>query len=80
MIAILSAVLSEGLDAVEAACCEACTAKLASADVILNILARRREPLPPPPIATPASLKLTHAPVADCARYERLRETRRGTP
>ena len=51
MVAILSAVLSDGLDAVEAACQEACAAKLASADVILNILARRREPLPPPPIA-----------------------------
>ena len=80
MVAILSAVLSDGLDAVEAACQEACSAKLASADVILNILVRRREPLPPPPIATPATLKLTHVPVADCARYDTLREARHGTP
>jgi hypothetical protein len=38
-----------------------------SADVVLNILARRRDPGPAPPIHTPAALSLRHAPVADCA-------------
>jgi hypothetical protein len=46
-----------------------------SADVILNILARRREPPPAPSILTPEALKLRHAPVADCARYDQLRRT-----
>jgi hypothetical protein len=44
-----------------------------SADVILNILSRRREPAPAPSIQTPEALKLRHAPVADCARYDQLR-------
>jgi hypothetical protein len=46
-----------------------------SADVVLNILARRRDPVPPPTIFTPAALTLRHAPVADCARYDNLRRT-----
>ena len=44
-----------------------------SADVIINILARRREPAPPVTIMTPDALRLPHAPVADCARYDSLR-------
>ena len=43
MVAILTAVLSDGLAAVEAACLEALEDDVHSADVILNILARRRE-------------------------------------
>jgi hypothetical protein len=53
MVEILGAVLIDGLDAVEAACAEALTEGVHSADVILNILARRREPAPPLTIATP---------------------------
>ena len=44
MVEILTAVLSDGLPAVEAACAEALSEGVHSADVILNILARRREP------------------------------------
>ena len=44
MVAILAAVLSDGLAAVEAACLEALREGVHSADVVLNILARRREP------------------------------------
>ena len=73
MVAILSAVLTDGLPAVEAACGEALDASVHSADVILNILARRREVIPPLTIATPDALKLRHQPMADCARYDRLR-------
>jgi hypothetical protein len=46
-----------------------------SADVVLNILARQRDPGPPSTIFTPAGLTLRHAPVADCARYDNLRRT-----
>jgi hypothetical protein len=53
MVEILGAVLTDGLDAVEAACAEALADGVHSADVILNILARRREPAPPLTIATP---------------------------
>ena len=73
MVKVLAAVLSDGLPAVEAACAEALAEGVHSADVILNILARRREPPPAPSILTPEALKLRHAPVADCARYDQLR-------
>ena len=73
MVDILTAVLTDGLPAVEAACAEAIGHGVHSADVVLNILARRRDPGPPVTILTPAALTLRHAPVADCARYDTLR-------
>ena len=79
MVKILAAVLSDGLPAVEAACAEALAEDVHSADVILNILARQREPLPAPIIPTPEALKQRHAPIADCARYDQLRRTGYGT-
>jgi hypothetical protein len=75
MVDILTAVLSDGLPAVEAACAEAMDQGVHSADVILNILARRRDPGPPLTILTPDALKLRHAPLADCARYDQLRSS-----
>lgn len=75
MVDILTAVISDGLPAVEAACAEAIGQGVHSADVVLNILARRRDPGPPAAILTPAALTLQHAPVADCARYDALRRT-----
>jgi hypothetical protein len=73
MVAILSAVLSDGFEPVEAACAEALESGVCSASVIINILARTRDPAPPMTIVTPDALKLRHAPVADCARYDSLR-------
>ena len=73
MVDILTAVLIDGLPAVEAACTEALAEGVHSADVILNILARRRDPVAPITILTPDALKLRHEPVADCARYDTLR-------
>ncbi len=73
MVEILAAVLSDGLAAVEAACTEAAGANVHSADVILNILAHRRETVVPITILTPDALRLRHEPMADCARYDSLR-------
>jgi len=74
MVTILTAVLSDGLPAVEAACTQALQEGVCSADVILNILARQREPAMPMTIlTTPQALRLSHEPVADCARYDSLR-------
>ena len=73
MVKILAAALTDGLAAVEAACGEALAGGVHSADVVLNILARRREPEPAPTIRTPEALRLHHLPIADCARYDRLR-------
>ena len=75
MVKILTAVLTDGLQAVEAACAESLEAGVASADVILNALARRQQPEPAQPILTPERLTLAIAPLADCARYDRLRPT-----
>ncbi len=75
MVDILTAVLTDGLPAVEMACAEAIAHGVHSADVVLNILARQRDPGPPVTILTPAALTLRHAPVADCARYDNLRRT-----
>ena len=73
MVDLLSAVLTDGLAAVEAACAEALRDGVHSSDVIINILARRREPATPITILTPDALRLRHEPAADCARYDSLR-------
>jgi hypothetical protein len=75
MVGILTAVLSDGLAAVEAVCAEALREGVHSADVILNILARQREPTPPVTILTPEALRLRHEPAADGARYDSLRSS-----
>ena len=75
MVDILTSVLSDGLPAVDAACAEALGQGVHSADVILNILARRREPAAPITIITPDALRLRHAPSADCSRYDLLRRS-----
>ena len=73
MVKILAVVLTDGLPAVEAACAQALNEGVHSADVVLNILARQRDPGPAPTILTPDALELRHAPLADCARYDQLR-------
>ena len=73
MVDVLSAVQIDGLAAVEAACNEALAQGVHSSDVVLNILARRREPDAPAPIFTPEALRLANEPTADCARYDSLR-------
>jgi hypothetical protein len=73
MAKILAMVLDDGLAAVEAACAEALTEGVFSADVIINIVSRQRDPTPPITIITPDALTLRHAPIADCARYDSIR-------
>jgi transposase len=75
MVDILTAVLTDGLPAVEGACAEALSHGVHSADVVLNILARHRDPGPAAAILTPSALTLRHAPIADCTRYDSLRST-----
>lgn len=73
MVTILACVPTDGLVAVDAACQEALDHGVCSASVIINILARSRDPAPAATLQTPDALRLTHEPVADCARYDRLR-------
>jgi hypothetical protein len=68
MVQILSCVRDDGLMTVEAACREAIDQGVHSAPVVINILARRRDPAPLPLLLTPTALRLTHEPMADCAR------------
>jgi gp16 family phage-associated protein len=76
-VSVLAAVPQDGIEAVDAACREALGAGLASADAVLNILSRRHR-VDVAPIETPSTLNLTQAPVADCARYDALREVAHG--
>ena len=64
---------SEGPPAVEPAWGKAPDAGPPPPDVFLSIRPRRRAVTPPLTIATPDALKLRHHPLADCARYDRLR-------
>src|SRR5260370_20883627 len=72
MVDILTAVLTDGLLAVEVACTEAIAHGVHSADVVLNILARQRDPGPPATILTPAPLTPPIPPLAPCSRYDHL--------
>lgn len=58
MVLILTWVLTDGLSAVEAACQEAIEHGASSAPVILNILARSRDPAPGTILSIPQALKL----------------------
>jgi transposase len=73
MVAILAAVVADGIEAVETACQEALDQNVCSSAVILNILARSRDPAPAMTVLTPDALRLQHEPHADCARYDSLR-------
>ena len=56
---------------------EAIEAGIASADIILNVLARRQQRQPAAPIETPQRFVLTLEPRADCARYDTIRSLAR---
>jgi hypothetical protein len=75
MVKIRAAGRDAGLPAVAAAGAEALREGVHSAAVVLNILARRRDPGPPLTILTPDALKLRHLPLADRARYDQLRSS-----
>jgi hypothetical protein len=71
---ILARVPEDGIAAVADASAEALEAGIANGDVVMAILARKRQPPIPPSITTPDALKLKAEPIADCARYDNLRK------
>ena len=73
MVDLLMAVRTDGIEAVEASCAEALSQNVHSSSLILNLLARRREPPRPAPIAAPDGLRLSCEPSANCSRYDSLR-------
>ncbi|MCQ8277679.1 hypothetical protein NFI95_04360 [Acetobacteraceae bacterium KSS8] len=70
---MLSKVLTDALDLVEAAVRDAPEDGTASDDVIANVLVRRREPFQAEEVATSPALTSVHTPIADCASYDLLR-------
>ena len=74
MVAILAAALTDGLPAVEAACARGLAEGVHSADVILNILARRRDPGP----SRPFSPRGAKAPARSDRRLRPIRSAQEG--
>jgi transposase len=70
---LLLAARHTGLEPLDRACTRALEHGLVTAAVILNDLYRLTSPPLPPILETPATLRLTTEPGADCARYDRLR-------
>ena len=70
IVKVFTAVQEDGLEAVEAAYAQALAHGACSADVVLNILARQRQPAPAAAIPTPEGLQLRHLPTVDCRRYD----------
>lgn len=64
MVSILECVELDGLPTVEAACQEALDQGVFSSAVIINILARKRDPQPAAILSIPDALRLTHEPLA----------------
>ena len=73
-VGILQAVPLYGLLAVEAACGKALTTGTFGKEIVLNLLNRSREETSVAPIDPPEHLILKQPPVADCQRYDRLRQ------
>lgn len=63
-----------GLDTLEIACDLALKANVVSGPVLMNALCRLMAPIPPVALNVPDRMKLVLEPVADCSRYDRLRE------
>lgn len=63
-----------GLEPLEVACDLALEGPVVTASVVMNALRRLIAPMPPDALAVPDSMKLRLEPIADCGRYDHLRE------
>ncbi len=73
-VAILCAARAHGLEVVDRACRTALTESTVRGEVVLNLIARDLDPPAVEPVSTPKHLCLKEEPVADCARYDALRQ------
>jgi hypothetical protein len=73
-VALLCAARTHGLAVVERACRKALVDATVRGEVILNLIARDLDPPAVDPVSTPERLCLKEEPVADCARYDALRQ------
>ena len=71
---ILCAAREHGLALAEKICSKAVADGVIRGEIILNMIARDLDPPPIDSAAVPTSLRLTIEPIADCSRYDTLRE------
>ena len=71
---ILIAARDYGLEITNDACRTALSDKTVHSEVIINLITRKLDPPAIDPISTPERLNLSEEPLADCARYDSLRE------
>jgi len=74
MVKVLNAILTDSLSVVAEACERALNAGTVTADIILNLIARAQAPKAPAKIDAPPSLKIEQVPMANCTRYDGLRQ------
>ena len=63
-----------GLEALQVACELVLEGNVVTAAVVMNEMRRLISPAPPVMLNIPDMLKLQHEPLADCGRYDHLRE------
>ncbi len=71
---ILCAAREHGLELVEKVCSKAVADRVIRGEIILNMIARDLDPVPVGSAAVPTSLRIMIEPIADCSRYDALRE------
>ena len=71
---ILNAAKTHGLEITARACQQALTDRTVRGEVVLNIIARELDPPAIDPVSTPEHLCLQEEPVANCSRYDNLRQ------
>ena len=71
---ILIAARDHGMEITDEACREALSQGTVRSEVVLNLITRELDPPPIDPVSTPERLRLTEEPLADCGRYDSLRE------
>lgn len=71
---ILIAARDHGLEITDGTCRAALSDGTVRSEVVLNLVTRELDPAPLDPVSTPERLCLTEEPLADCGRYDSLRE------
>ncbi len=71
---ILIAARDHGMEITDGACRTALSDGTVRSEVVLNLITREQDPPPIDPVSTPDKLCLLEEPLADCGRYDSLRE------
>jgi hypothetical protein len=63
-----------GLEPLQVACELVLDSNIVTASIVMNEMRRLLAPMQPAPLSVPDTLKLHNEPLADCSRYDHLRE------